>query len=158
MDRFSTRGRAWAIALALIQIACIRPSRELVHIECPYQPRGTASVDRRAASAVSDDLARAQLGGVVVQVLVGIPDSAGPVAAAVSLHAYDGASLLGANAGTTGTVRWDSLPAGDYHILARAVGFSPLRTPTEIMAGRVDTLVMRLRTDPHCLASDPPAT
>ena len=165
MVRSSSGRRIVVGAVAVIQSACVgRSQGQLVRVDtCPHQPRGTASIEHRATSEVSDDLARAQLGGLVIRVLVGIPDSAAPVAAAVTLHADtagsgDGGSLRGANAGPIGTVRWDSIPVGTYRVVARAVGFSRLQGQAAIVAGRADTMVMRLRTDPHCLTSDPPAT
>jgi hypothetical protein len=144
-------------------LACSRPSLDALTQHNCSVPEGTASVEHRIPRVSVDSAGPLAPGGVVIRVQLGIPERRTPVAASVALYAdtamQDTRALLhGTNAGPTGVVEWHSIAPGAYGVLVRAVGFSQVRYRLAIVSGRTDTLIVNLRTDPHCLDSGAPAT
>ena len=83
-------------------------------------------------------------------------DRGAPVlAAAVALRAGDRtlppASPSSPNADSTGLHRFDAVPAGDYVLWARRVGYRTLKEAVEVRLGHTDTLHVRWRVQPICV-------
>ena len=150
--------RPIAVATVLLaSIGCATRSPPLIPVsDCPYRPEGVAGIETHLSGALRNDVAMPGLGGAVIHVVFRGADSSRAVEGSVTLHADRTLKQLGravraASSEQAGMVAWDSIPAGTYGLLVRAIGFDVFRGELTIRAGYTDTSIVEMRSNPQCM-------
>lgn len=145
------RSTTLSVVLAATALSACAHGTQLSAAGCEQTAaKGVTSFTQSATRDVNN-----KFGTLTAQVFEGTKRHPALGEASVTLHGDTNviilsAPLRSAQTDTRGEVHWDSIPAGRYLLAVRRAGYEGLRRVLSLRAGFADTVVVLLRTEPHC--------